>query len=439
MGVSPGSAAGIGSFGRLGPGATFVLLVVANTLMWAVDDVWYARIGHKTQGYEYAVTSVLYPITYSLLIWPIVGVLICRGHIPRESRSMPLWKMAAIAGMNGVANLVGFFPVSHLGGAFQTVIGTNVPEVMLCSWLILGARYKLLHGVGVVLIIGGIALTVEQHLAHTTSTANMGLWVIMILAIRLIPSAVLEEKWLKQHDTSVWYFKAMESLFEIVTGLCLVVTLFLQVPGTPHVSPSSLGSYFSDAFGCFAGATSTSDGLGEHCTGTWALWIPFMLLDIVTDVIAVLITKHYSAATSIVVSAVVLPVQTLLFQVHFISGIVTQDGLQWSMVVGLIAVCSGIVVYRCAPEQSNAVEVRPPSLARRSSNARQLLRRSRIGSGDSEASYAAYTRMTASVDDARSVGSRDKDVRRVSIAMSTSVDGTHGRARAIADELLDTL
>lgn len=62
---------------------------------------------------------------------------------------------------------------------------------------------------------------------------------------------------------------------------------------------------------CVQGTTPAD----EPCFPTWQVWIPFMILDITTDAVAIAITKHYSAATSVVVSALILPVQTILFQV----------------------------------------------------------------------------------------------------------------------------
>ena len=69
--------------------------------------------------YEWWVTSFAYTISYAVMVWPVILLLMWRGSIPPESRRIALWKIAAVAGMGQVSDLFGFFPTSHLGGALQ--------------------------------------------------------------------------------------------------------------------------------------------------------------------------------------------------------------------------------------------------------------------------------------------------------------------------------
>lgn len=77
--------------------------------------------------YEWWVTSFCYTISYAIMVWPVILVLMWRGHIPPESRRIALWKVAAVAGMGQVSDLFGFFPTSHLGGALQVRVQTTLP------------------------------------------------------------------------------------------------------------------------------------------------------------------------------------------------------------------------------------------------------------------------------------------------------------------------
>lgn len=159
---------------------------------------------------------------------------------------------------------------------------------------------------------------------HTTNTLR---------AVLVTCTAAAASCRLKESNVNVWYYRAVTSLLEAAIGGLLVFTVFLPIPGTPNLTPTELPSYMSNATKCFLGQEVSwltcfcsavladlqpclqIDPLGRCSSSTIFVWPVFMVLDIITDIVALVITKYFSAATSVAVSTLILPLQTILFQV----------------------------------------------------------------------------------------------------------------------------
>lgn len=105
--------------------------------------------------------------------------------------------------------------VSYVNGPLQAVLlQFQLPMTMLLSFIVLGYRYHWNHFIGVVLIIAGIVLGFWPDIKIQSGII---LWIIIFLlsTIPLSLSYILKEKWIKQADLNILYFRAWDSFFEV--------------------------------------------------------------------------------------------------------------------------------------------------------------------------------------------------------------------------------
>lgn len=199
----------------------------------------------------------------------------------------------------------------------------------------------------------GVALAVWPSLIHTTAGSMTPLWLGMLFVVRLVPYVVLEEKWcVAQHQHLAHCPRNLHCFLQAQRVQCerLVLSssdivargshwrppsLYCVPADTGHAQPYAQGAALlhvqrhqvlpwargkqADLF-CSAVLADLQpclqiDPLGRCSSSTIIVWPVFMVLDIISDIVALVITKYFSAATSVAVSTLILPLQTILFQV----------------------------------------------------------------------------------------------------------------------------
>jgi len=158
------------------------------------------------------------------------------------------------------------------------------------------------------------------------------------------------EKWLKEYNLNLFYYRAHMAKFELVWGILLAPVILLPVPGQPDVRASEFGTFLQDAAECFAGIGTAPDG--TSCFGTWQVWLLWVAVGFVSLFSQLSLIKYGSCVLSSILSAVNGPVTVAYFEWPLLAGTVLQHGLRWNTWVAVAIASAGAFIYGMGKEDS---------------------------------------------------------------------------------------
>lgn len=133
-----------------------VAVIIGLILTQAVGSVLYVRLAFKMKHHEFLMPVFIYPLSYCILLWPIVFFWLYKGTITPNQRKFPLWKICVIAVLQTIGNSMFVLPSTIIGGVVQGILGQLVIiSTLVLSFFVLKTRFMWTHLVGATLIIGG--------------------------------------------------------------------------------------------------------------------------------------------------------------------------------------------------------------------------------------------------------------------------------------------
>eukprot|EP01130_Rhizamoeba_saxonica_P000714 TRINITY_DN10645_c0_g1_i1.p1 TRINITY_DN10645_c0_g1~~TRINITY_DN10645_c0_g1_i1.p1 ORF type:complete len:391 (-),score=10.44 TRINITY_DN10645_c0_g1_i1:97-1104(-) len=318
-----------------------------------MSSVLFVRLTHKMKGFEYLLASIFYPSSVTLFIWPVLAFWISFGTVTKRDRTFPLYRFAIIAIFSVANNLLTALPGPYVDGPLQVILQRALlPFTMVGSYIVLKTRYQWNHYLGVLILLGGVLLEVWEKLTDIT-IENHTFWICLFFCASIPKAAsfILKEKWIKASGVNILYFQGWDSIFEIFAGVLLFPTIFIPYPNQNHVNITQASSYIVDGVLCFCGVDSEySSG---NCDFTIAVYLFFLVMNLIKILSALLLIKYISAAVSAVASTCVVPVSSILYLIPYIAGEAAVIKISWFTVFSIFFVCLGMLVYRIKAEKSD--------------------------------------------------------------------------------------
>jgi len=244
----------------------------------------------------------------------------------------------------------GTIPAPYLSVPLNIIINQGViPITMIMSLIWLKIRYRIIHYLAALIIIGGIALDVFPDFNSTTSWATM-FWIVLLFSANIPQSAnnVYKEIALKQQEIDLWYFGAWSGLFQLLFGIVMGLTVFIPLPKPAEIiKPNDFGNYLVDSFLCFLGTNSRP---GDKCDFTWLVFVVYINFNVSMSLLMLYIMKKGSATLAVIAAAGRLVISNIGFLIPFVAGEALKESFTWFDIVSLIMVVIGIILYRSMEE-----------------------------------------------------------------------------------------
>eukprot|EP00128_Syssomonas_multiformis_P005614 Colp12_sorted_trinity150504_noHs@32929 len=308
------------------------------------------------KNYAWFLGSIALPAAFVIVSWPIVWYKMkFTDHITPEMRKTPMKYYLILGGFDAFQNILSAIPAPFIPGPLQVVVSQlAIPINMGMSFLFLSTRYGWNHGLGVLLILGGVVVATLPNFLNGNSTLGDKWYMLIILVISNLPSSasnVYKERALKDVDLDVWYFNAWIATFQIFIGILTVPLVFSELlSGGEPIAPAELGTYLQHASKCFFGTGSLPGD--EACNETPIVFVIFLVFNIAYNILMLMVFKLGSATLAVVASALRVALSDVGFQWKFLSGPAYKD-LTWYDGVALVILIGGLFAYRLRPERSS--------------------------------------------------------------------------------------
>ncbi|KAG2373331.1 hypothetical protein C9374_012197 [Naegleria lovaniensis] len=330
---------------------------VVMVLTRSVDFVLIVRISTQMQNYSVFLSSVLLPILFCVLLWPIVWFkMFVTKSITKEMRTFPLYKFAILGLLSCISNLISVVPSAYIDGDLnvalnQAVIINNV----LLSFLFLSIRYNILHLGGILLVAIGIGLDLLPTFLLSSSPgksiSSQLFWALLIFLSTVVSAAsnVYTEKCLRDVDMDVWYMQTWTMVFNLIFGLFTIPIAFIPFP-PPYsaLNISQFGEYLGNGFKCFAGMNSAK---GDACEMVWAVILVFMCFNLAFNISMLFVFKYGSSTLAVISAALRLVLSTIGFMIPILAGPATSSHLTAMDLEALAILVLGVIMYSVTKEK----------------------------------------------------------------------------------------
>lgn len=332
-----------------------VVALVGMILVSTIDSILYTRLSYKMVNYEWFLSQVITTTGFCAISWPIVIYRVCKGMIPEEILKFPQKWFVFIAILDGTAGLLATIPTPYIPGPLLVVIGKiGIPFTMVCSYVLLGVRYRPTHYLGALLIGFGVIISVFPKLDDRKTFDSNVFWLLLYLSAG-IPTAfsnVYKEKVLKSGSANmdIWYFNAWVALYQLGVGFALCWTVFLPFPSpAKHIHPSDFLDYLADAILCFFGYTDSNPS-DETCSFSWLIFAVFILFNIAFNVLIFYVMQRGSATLAVIASTTTLALTSLGYHIPLLAGEAKVGAFNVYGVIALVVIIIAVFVYKIQDE-----------------------------------------------------------------------------------------
>lgn len=325
--------------------------LIGMVLVSTVDSILYTRLSYKMVNYEWFLSQVVTTIGFCIISWPVVIYRLGRGWIPPEVRAFPHKWYMFIAVLDASAGLLATIPTPYIPGPLLVIIGKlGIPFTMVCSFVLLGVRYRPTHYIGAMLIGIGVIISVFPKMDDKQTFESNIFWLVMFVSAG-VPTAfsnVYKEKVLKsgKRTMDIWWFNAWVALYQLAVGFSLAWTVFLPFPApAKSISPREFPQYMVDATMCFFGSTD-ADPSDEACQFAWIVFGFFIVFNIAFNVLIFYVMQRGSATLAVIASTSTLALTSLGYHIPLLAGEAKVGAFNIYGVISLIVIIIAILVYK---------------------------------------------------------------------------------------------
>jgi len=332
-----------------------IVALVAMILVSTVDSILYTRLSYKMVNYEWFLSQVVTTTGFCLISWTVVLYRLWKKMIPTEVlKYSHLW-FFFIAILDAVSALLSTLPTPYIPGPLLVVIGKlSIPCTMICSYVLLGIRYRPTHYLGALFIGIGVIISVYPKLGDKDTFDSNIFWLLMFMSSG-IPTAfsnVYKEKILKSGSgkMDIWYFNSCVAIYQLVVGFALAWTVFLPFPPpAKSISPSHFPEYLLDATRCFLGYIHSTTG-DETCSFSWLIFLFFIGFNIAFNVLIFYVMQKGSATLAVIASTTTLALTSLGYHIPLLAGEAKVGAFNVYGVIALIVIIVAVLVYKIQDE-----------------------------------------------------------------------------------------
>ncbi|KAJ1452690.1 hypothetical protein M885DRAFT_526018 [Pelagophyceae sp. CCMP2097] len=317
------------------------VLVVCYVLCSAGNALTFKRMLYAYSDYEFF-ASQWNVLIYTVMAFAVVlvkwrhngGGWLRKQRIGGRQLSIMGW-------LDCASSLLSCVGGAATSGDAQTVLNQAlIPMTLAMSGALLGSRYSAKQYVGALLILCGAAYAVLPALlsgaAGSTTLVGASLYTLGV-----VPSAfsnVYKEAVFRDSDaaanTDVFYLTTCVSTLQVFAGLVFLPLLKFQAFG--GVPLAEVPQQVSGGLAFFAGKGLRP--MMDYCIVNFAF-----------NILQLIITKHASAATLALCTALALPATSLLFATHFVMGDQAENfGARQGAALALVV--AGFLVYSLSPD-----------------------------------------------------------------------------------------
>lgn len=371
------------SAGGLNPVAVIVLYVASS----ALNALTFKRMTDVYEDAEFF-ASQWNVLLYTALATCVVAYKCAQdpSFLAQQRRcfaSSEIVIMAALDSTSSVLSCVG--GASTAGGVQNLINQTAIPTTLVLSRCCLGSRYSVRQICGAAIILVGALWAASSAAGGGGGGGSTTAAGATIFAAGMLPTAysnVYKEGVFNANRAArradVYYLTTVIAFLQVFLGFIMVPLLPLPAfGGTPlrDVGPQLVAGFecflprnhdYRSPIRAFFGDDDTAFErhiLGrrppahEVCDEGFLAMITYVLVNFAYNVLQLLITKHSSAATLVMATALALPATSLMFSSPALVG---RDATPfgWRDIAGLAVVVAGFVVYSAvAPDEDG---VMPP-------------------------------------------------------------------------------
>lgn len=241
-----------------------------------------------------------------------------------------------------------------------------VPVTMVASIVFLRKRFRLAHYAGVMLILGGMCLSLIPQMGAMRRGATG--WAVLLIALASLPSSAafvkLELEFRGGRMEVVWGWFII-NVWQFFLGLLLI----LAMPFDDDVSLAQVPSYMADSLRClFAGENTYAN---DVCSIAGTTYVMYWVTNTTMNLIVACVLASLGATVSYIAFTAALPVSDLLFATPLLMGSHASSFSGWS-IGALVTVVLGLALYRSTKEGDRDEESETAGTATSAKNAKRL-------------------------------------------------------------------
>jgi len=243
--------------------------------------------------------------------------------------------------MDGLGTVLSLIPTPYLSGPMLPVMSqTTVFFCLICSVLMLRARYTMYQIGSVFIVVAGTVVSLIPDFLHQDTDDPIG-W-LLLYAFSMLPGAISftikELVFRKRKHLELFIVNSTGSLFQLLFWPATLpfVVLLQQTNGKP------LGEYIKNGFECFGGHTPANEG--NHCSPDPYPYLVYIGINITFNILLLLLLKRASALQGFMATNAVTPVSVILFLIHW--PLIGSSSVSNYTILSLFIVLTGLGLYR---------------------------------------------------------------------------------------------
>lgn len=307
------------------------LYTIGLLLSSVMNSIYFKKMTDAMPNYSWFLsqltTSVYIPVFFGIVLYTYL-----QGNLDDETTSFPKYRFLSIGSLDSLSGIMMILGGIHTSGTTQVVLQQAIiPITLLASVLILRARYHWLQYTGAVIIILGVLVAKSRDLHQHSSTTQDLLVFNIIFLLGGVPTAlssVYKEVAFSDVDLDVNYLQGWVALFQLLVGFFIVPLNTLSILGSQRITWSQMPAVLINGSKClFTRTNCVVENCGginqppcDNCASSWIPVFTYLLFNIFYNLFTVLVIKHGSAALSILIATLKLPLTTFAFYSHYVMG-----------------------------------------------------------------------------------------------------------------------
>lgn len=333
--------------------APVAVLLVATIAFGTINRVIY-KIQLVPMGNYPMFLGWLLSVAYCVIYWGILYIRAWLGFItPEQYDYKKKYKFVLMGLGDAVGYVFGIFAARRVSGYLLVLLPQSmVPMTMVLTYFYLKQRYTWLQVLGVVLLIGGVVVSLIPSIrsaAHSSDTSAESSILTLVWAfvyiLSCLPNAIsftLKEDVFKDVPTmDIFMVNSMDSIWQLIFELLLFP--LVCIPGFGGIPWNDLPAYMTDGAYCYLGMNPT---LTDDCRGMPWLNILYVVINLSWNISLLLLLKKGGAVLMFIASSVSMPLANLAFAISW--PLLPALPLTWENGVSLVVVLAGLVIYRGA-------------------------------------------------------------------------------------------
>lgn len=269
-------------------------------------------------------------------------------------QEVALWKYASIGGLFAL-----YLTTLRLGASGHAVPGPVlvmlqqmvVPLSMALAVVVTSVRFSLLQYLGAIIVLAGVALSLEQEFQHKDIGSVPLCCLIFVANLPLAINVLWIERLLKAGKLHFIYGWQWIRLFQFLISFALST---MELVAFKDRSFSSIFQQYKNGVTClFSGVdvTGTHVEVVNHCGDAVWWWVSFVVLQFAANLTMYALVKLGSATLAWLVLSASVPLETIGFSLSMLMGSQATT-LTWFQVVASCVVVVGLLLYRSASSLS---------------------------------------------------------------------------------------